>query len=497
MIGFQSLSLRSRLTLQWTAGFGVLLALASLVMFAATRSFQRADLDAQVRTLAATEIASATDDGRGVHLHDFPFGQVPEPPYAEKFAQVVGPGDDVAQSTANLEGAASLLDAAMLARARLGPTPVDSVFWRGREIRMMASPVQYEGASFVISVGLSTEAMHRTMTRVAWLLAGLWVVGLGLTAALGFSLASRALAPIDHITRRAASIAHGNFDTRLDPPAHEDEVGRMTALLNEMLDRLNEAIEANRRFAADASHELRSPLTAIAGEVDVALKRDRTPDEYRETLGLVRDQLRQMTELTENLMVLVRTQERASERLLHEVPVRSLVESALARLRHAAAARRIACVTSGCMDAVIYGDGRLYARVFDNLLRNALQYNRDGGSISVDVACVEADTGAWATDRIVTRVTNTGPAIPREDWERIFERFRRLDASRSRRTGGMGLGLAICRGIVRLYDGSIRVTASGERGTTLEIVLPGRRGLPVGTTAPPRAESPGQPEATV
>lgn len=500
MIRPRSLSLRARLTLQWTCAFGVLLALAGLATFAATRSFQLSDLDAQVRTLAATETASAIDDCRGVHLHDFPFGPVPEPPYAEKFAQVVGPGGAILQSTLNLAGAAPLLDQATLALARQGPTPVISVDWQGQEVRMAAAPVEYAGVPYVVGVGLSTEAMHRTMIRVAWLLAGVWVVGLGLTAAIGFTLASRALAPIDQITRRAASIARGDFDTRLDPPIHEDEVGRMTSLLNEMLDRLNAAIEANRRFAADASHELRSPLTVIAGEVDVALKRERTPEEYRETLGLVRDQLRQMTELTENLMVLVRTQERATERLVHEVPLRPLVESALARLRPATRVRRITCSTTGCLDAVVYGDGRLYARVFDNLLANAVQYNRDGGRVHLDVACLEADASTWAADRIVTRVTSTGPAIPPGDWERIFERFRRLDGSRSRRTGGVGLGLAICRAIVTLYEGSIRVAASGENGTTFELVLPGRReatgGAAIGGDVPAREPRP-RPEAAV
>ena len=259
----------------------------------------------------------------------------------------------------------------------------------------------------------------------------------------------------------------------------------MTSLLNEMLERLHGAIEANRRFAADASHELRTPLTVIAGEVDVTLRRERTPQEYRETLARVRDQLRQMTELTENLMVLVRSQERAGDRLVHEVALADLIDASLARMRDATEALAITCTVRGCTDVLFYGDERLYARVVDNLLANAVQYNRDGGTVTVEVLCEEADAAAWAADRIVMRVTNTGPAIPREEWERIFERFRRLDASRSRRTGGAGLGLGICRAIVGLYDGSVRVVASEDTGTTFELVLPGRREA----SAPPRVAS--------
>lgn len=471
----RSLSLRARLTLQWTLAFGVLLALSSLAMYGATRSFQVSDLDAQVRTLAYTELASAVDDCRGVHLHEFPFAPLPTGPLAEKFAQVVAPGGGIVQSSVNLQGAPSLLDAGTLEQARRGESPLVSVNWRGQEVRMAAGTVVYAGVPYVVSVGLSTAAMQRTLTRAAWLFVGLWIVGLGLSGVVGFTLASRALAPIDHITLRAATIARGDFGARLDPPAHDDEVGRMTGLLNEMLERLHGAIEANRHFAADASHELRTPLTVIAGEVDVTLKRERSPAEYREALALVRDQLRQMTELTENLMVLVRTQERAGERLMHEVPLLGLVEAAIGRLRPSADARGITITTGGCIDVLVYGDERLYARVVDNLIANAVQYNRDGGTVSIEMACIEAEATAWAADRIVTRITNTGPAIPPAEWERIFERFRRLDASRSRRTGGAGLGLAICRAIVDLYDGAVRVATSDETGTTFELVLPGRR----------------------
>lgn len=481
----RSLSLRARLTLQWTLAFGVLLALAHLALYKATESFQRADLDAQVRTLAATELASAVDDCRGIHLHQFPFGPLPSGPLAEKFAQVIAPGGGVLDASLNLQGAPPLLPADALEAARRGEAPLVSVRWQGRELRMAAATVSDAGVPYVVAVGLSTAAMDRTLARVAWLFLGVWVVGLGLTAALGFTLASRALAPIDHITRRASTIARGEFGARLDPPVHDDEVGRMTALLNEMLERLHGAIEANRRFAADASHELRTPLTVIAGEVDVTLRRDRTPQEYRETLARVRDQLRQMTEVTENLMVLVRSQERAGDRLVHEVALADLIDASLGRMRAAAEARGIACTIRGGTDVLVYGDERLYARVVDNLLANAVQYNRDGGTVTVEVLCEEADASAWAADRIVMRVTNTGPAIPREEWERVFERFRRLDASRSRRTGGAGLGLAICRAIVGLYDGSVRVVASDDTATTFELALPGRREA----AAPPRVAS--------
>ena len=193
----------------------------------------------------------------------------------------------------------------------------------------------------------------------------------------------------------------------------------MTRMLNDVLERLHGAIETNRHFAGDASHELRTPLTALQGEVDVALKRDRPAAEYRETLEVVRDGLRHMTEITENLMVLVRAQERSSERRVEEVALGPLIASAIGRAQVIAAPRGTVVPAAGLDDLILYGDARLYARVFDNLLANAVHYNRDHGSVNIAAQCVEAASGEWAPDRVVVRVSDTGIGIPREEWTRV------------------------------------------------------------------------------
>jgi signal transduction histidine kinase len=474
----RSLSIRTRLTLRWTAAFAVLLAVANLAIYLGSAAASRRDLDAQVRTLAATELASSVDEFRGQHLHEVRAEGLHNLELAPKFAQFVSPDGRVLLSTANLRGTPALLSAADLRRATRGERPMLDVIVGAQPARMTAVTTHSDGGGNVLLVGLSDAPRRRRLGGLAWLLSGVWLGGLLLTAWLGFVLATRALAPIDHITRRAASIARGDFAARLDPPGADDEIGRMTALLNEMLDRLHGAIEANRHFASDASHELRSPITAMAGEIDVALKRDRPPEEYRETLAYVRDGLRQMTALTENLMLLARTEEHREDRYFQEVPLGPLVDASIERLRPAAARRGIALVHAPDGPAVVYGDGRLYARVFDNLLINAVNYNRDGGSVRVESECVDARREEWTVDRVLVRVSDTGGGIPPADWDRVFERFRRLDSSRTRRTGGTGLGLAICRAVVTLFGGSIRVAGSSAAGTTFELDLPGRRATP-------------------
>ena len=189
-------------------------------------------------------------------------------------------------------------------------------------------------------MGLYRDQIDAHLAQLAWLLAAVWLVGLCVTSALGYWLASAALAPVAGITRRAARIAKGEFSARLDPPTSQDEVGQMTQSFNEVLNRLNGALEAHRRFASDASHELRAPITAMAGEIDVALTRSRTAAEYRETLLVVQDRLSALTALCEDLILLVHAQEGAPGLELREVPVMQHLQDAAARLAVAASARR-------------------------------------------------------------------------------------------------------------------------------------------------------------
>jgi signal transduction histidine kinase len=259
----------------------------------------------------------------------------------------------------------------------------------------------------------------------------------------------------------------------------------MTMVLNSMLDRLQRAVEANRRFASDASHELRGPLTAITGEVDVALRHRRSAEQYEETLRHVRGRLSALTRLAEDLILLTRAQEGTRDLVRREVALQPLVDEAFQRMAGAATARGIALKGDGLDRLVLYADPGLVSRVIDNVVANAVHYNRREGSVLVRATVEEPEPGAWATPMVLIAVTDTGHGIPEGEYERIFERFYRLDQSRARHTGGSGLGLALCREVVLLHGGTIGVGASSAAGTTIEIRLPGRRmSLGARTAAP-------------
>ena len=470
-----ALSFRARLTLRWTIGFGLLLACANGAVYWGVRTFALREVDANLRTLAATEIASSTDQGGVLHLHEFTLDEVGAGDFAGKFVQYYDLRGAVVVQSELLRGQPRVLDDEGFARAVRGVHGIGDVWVEGRPGRVLTASIRDSTSQYVAAIGVLTDDLAGQLSRLAWVLAGVWVVGLGATAWLGVVLASRALEPIDEITARASRIARGDIDVRLAPPKHDDEIGRMTGLLNEMLDRLHRVIDGNRRFAADASHELRSPLTAMAGEIDVALRRERTADEYRDTLTRLRDQIDGLTAISEQLMLLVRADERRGDVAAEEVPVAESVRAACTRLASQAAARGVR-LTHGNLDHLVaYAQPGLLARILDNVIANAVIYNRDGGTVHITGCDEPAEGDAWEAGRVRLEISDSGPGIPPDEWERVFERFYRREPSRSRRTGGAGLGLALSRAIATWLGGSLRVRTSSPDGTTFELVLPGQR----------------------
>ena len=466
-------SFRTRLTLRWALTVALLLGAADFVVYAGARTYVYRWFDGNLLTLAATEAASSTDGPEGVHLHESSFAQLSSGAFVEKYVQIYDArGQLVLQSTA-LKDRPPLVDAASVQSGIAGSAPVLSVRIEPHRVRIAVLRAERGGRTYAVAVGLVADDIDAGLTSLASLLALVWLASVAGTAALGFRLASRALDPVARITERAAWIAQGNFDARLDLPRHHDELGRMTMLLNSMLDRLQRAVEANRRFAADASHELRGPLTAMAGEIDVTLRHPRSTDEYRETLERVRGRLGALTRLAEDLILLARTQEGAREITLREVALVTLVDETFQRLRDVAAGRGVTLTHRGLAGIHVYADPILIARVIDNLVANAVQYNRDHGTVEITASVSDPPGHAWVAPSVGIRVTDTGRGIPAEARERVFERFVRLDESRTWRTGGSGLGLAICREVLALHNGTVVVAESSETGTTIEVVLPG------------------------
>jgi heavy metal sensor kinase len=277
----------------------------------------------------------------------------------------------------------------------------------------------------------------------------------------GWWLASRALSPIDRITRTASDIGAHDLSRRLGLDLPDDEVGQLARTFDAMIARLDAAFDRQRRFTADASHELRTPLTAVRGQIDVALERPRDAAEYQRVLRAVNAQVDRMTRLVAGLLMLARTEAGALPVQRDHVRVRELVESVALQVRPLADAKGLAVQVEPATEVTLVADEDLLLQLLLNLADNAVRYTH-AGSITL---------GWQLRDGTVElSVSDTGPGIPPEHRERIFERFHRVEADRSE--AGSGLGLAICKWIAEAHGGTIRVEEGAGSGSRFVVALP-------------------------
>jgi two-component system OmpR family sensor kinase len=386
---------------------------------------------------------------------------------AAAMAAVVRPRDDVVEV---LDGSGSPIYAA--ARAMPLPPEVRSPgFTRvtrtldgadGRPWRVTVRSGTATGYRYFVAVGAPLdEAIEQWRTLLQACLIG---IPLALLFAVGGGLwlGRHGLRPLTSMAAEAQAITAQTLDARLTVPPAAAELEQLAASFNRVLDRLGSALSTQRRFMADASHELRTPVSIMRTAADVTLSRPaRDEGEYREALAAVAQQASRLTRLVDDMLVLARADGGGYPMAVASVDMAALVNECVRELQSRADDKSITVRTS--VDPVtLKGDEALLRRMFSNLLGNALTYTPRGGSVDVSLA--------RAADGVVLRVADTGPGIPAEDRERVFERFVRLDPARA--AGGAGLGLAIARWVAEAHGGGVRIIASGSDGSTFAATLP-------------------------
>ena len=285
-----------------------------------------------------------------------------------------------------------------------------------------------------------------------------------LAAVVGYFLAGRALRPIDRITRTAQALSAQDLTQRIGYEGPDDEVGRLARTFDQMLDRLQAAFERERRFTADASHELRTPLTVIKGRIDVTVSRPRTVQEYTHTLHEVGREADRLIRLTNDLLFLTRLGQRSPSMQPQAVDLSDLLSAIVDQVRPLAETKPLALVEEVTPGLRLTGDPDHLIRLFLNVLDNAIKYTPAGGRVTVR-AVAEGTT-------VCVTVRDTGPGIPPQHLPHLFERFYRVEADRSRETGGTGLGLAVAAEIARGHGGTLEVQSAVGQGTTCLIRLP-------------------------
>ena len=327
----------------------------------------------------------------------------------------------------------------------------------------------------VILVGKPIGRDLAELRAFAWqtLATGAGVLAIGLAG--GWIISRSITRPIAAISQTASAISASNLSRRIETPGIDLELVGLATVLNDMFSRLEAAFVRQSRFTSDASHELRTPLAVIHSNVELALSKPRTVDEYRQTLGSCLKASSRMASLVDGLLTLARADAGRLDPRLEVIDLRPIVEEAIDQHRPQAEQGQVMLSSSLGEPVFVRGDAALLARIVGNLLSNAIRYTAEGGRVQIDLRVEGRDA--------VLTVADTGCGISAEDQPHVFERFFRADKARSRALGGNGLGLAICKSLVEVHQGRLTFTSVENRGTRFEVRLP----LAVGDAVPDSA----------
>jgi heavy metal sensor kinase len=282
----------------------------------------------------------------------------------------------------------------------------------------------------------------------------------------GWFLARQGLAPVTAMARSARQIGAGSLDQQLPVVNPRDELGQLATTFNDLLGRLDAAFEEQRRFMADASHELRNPLSVMSTAAGVTLKKEhRTEQEYREALQIVAEQTRRLSRIVNDMFMLARADSGRYPLRKQTLYLNDLLEEVARAGAVLAATRNATIEVTNVPEAIFHGDEDLLRQMLLNLVDNAVKFTPDKGAVTLDL---KTSNGSYRLS-----VSDNGPGIPAEARHHIFERFYRADRSRAKaEDGGAGLGLAIARWIARAHDGDIELDDSSGTGTKFIVRLP-------------------------
>jgi heavy metal sensor kinase len=342
----------------------------------------------------------------------------------------------------------------------LNSTVLMTVDFNGEPVRIAAT----RDRNFTYAIGYPLSDLRDLLDNLFVIFNILLPIALAASAIGGMALSKTSLQPVIDVTLRARRITAENLDQTI--PVHNpgDEIGRLTTTINEMIQRLHDSFARVRQFSADASHELRTPLTVMRGEIELALRTKKTPDEYRRILESSLEEILRLTSIIDNLLTLAKADQGLFETNFSEVDLQELVRELFEDSEILAESKQITVTLRSLAPVTIVGDRVRLRQLFLNLIDNAIKYTPTGGSVTM---AVERSNG-----NVLFEVADTGIGIPPDEVGKIFDRFYRVDKARSREMGGTGLGLSIAKWIAELHRGTITVRSEPHKGSTFTVTLP-------------------------
>lgn len=449
--------MRGRLSLAYASALIVALAIFALIALAVVDGAQRRALDEQLESTArALRIVGDIRGGRlSVDAGD-----------RRQFNTIVSAKTDSAIVLS--DGAVAISTDERTARALLSAAPhanaphYATLTVATERLRVYVSPISATGVRVGETVTWGDAGAITALDRsvaFGFALAIPLIAGLAIFA--GSEIARRGLAPLDRIAALASEIEAQDLSRRLRLPARNDELGRLGATFDRMLDRLQGAFDRERRFTSDASHELRAPLSVIRAEADLALRRERTPAEYRRALETIAAESDALEALTRDLLAAARNASSARD-VRGPVDLTLVASTVAQRLSVVAGARRVRVEEAAGGDAIVQGNRALIERAIVSVLDNALKYSSDAGTVEIRIS--------RESPQAELTVRDDGPGFSPEALQRGFDRFWRDDDARAR--DGSGLGLSLAKTIVEHYGGTIVLGNAEPHGAIVRMTFP-------------------------
>lgn len=321
-------------------------------------------------------------------------------------------------------------------------------------VRIMVSPLYLKDQTLLLEVAQSLKHIDAAVSQVRWALLASILVALTLATVSGGMIVRGALSPVSQITQTARSIeTSSDLNRRVGYSGPIDEIGQLATTFDHMIEHLDRVFQSQKHFVADASHELRGPLTVIQGNLDL-LKRNLSEEDRQESLGAIETETARMIKITSDLLVLAEVESSQLEQP-DTVTLKEILSGELERAQPLVGKRKI--VIGHQEELTVTGDGQKIRQLLENLVSNAIKYTSEDGTITLSLF----RDGDWAR----LEVADTGIGIAPEHLSHIFDRFYRVDTARSRVSGGTGLGLAIVKGIAEQQGGKVTVTSEPGKGS--------------------------------
>ena len=349
----------------------------------------------------------------------------------------------------------------LIDNALKGLPQYETVRYKSENYRILYYPVD---SDTVLRTRKSQESFDMAVAELKRLLFFSFPPFLVISLILGWVFAGRMLDPVRRMKSLAEQIRQGRWDNRLTLESYGKEINELGLILNELVSNIKRSMESQKRFTADVSHEIRSPLTSLRGSIEVALRKKRAPEEYEEVLRNNLSDVIRLTRLTDNLLFLSRADHQILSLRRQWFDVKHMLEAVVEGFRDRALHEGVLIREDYQHELELNGDIELLEQAFSNIIDNAIKYTPRGGSVTI--------TSRAEGDIVKICVSDTGIGMPEDQIPHIFERFYRGDRERSRRLGGTGLGLAIMHWIIKAHNGDISVVSSSDKGSEFSITLP-------------------------